>query len=106
MFSSCEVIKIKKLNKHDHYVEKLVRQLKPNYDDISTHLKIEKKKRVIGEVDVVAKRGNEVHLYEVKCSYRITKARKQLTKFKKILKTPNMTCFFYFGAGNQIVEIC
>lgn len=55
---------------------------------------------------MVAKRGDEVHLFEVKCSYRITKARKQLSKFKKIMRNPNLSCFFYFGAGNKIVEIC
>jgi Holliday junction resolvase-like predicted endonuclease len=60
----------------------------------------------VGEVDVVARRGNEVHLFEVKCSYRIVKARKQLSKFKKILRHQNTSCFFYFGAGNKIVEIC
>ena len=98
---------IKKISKHDRYVEKLVRQLKPDYDNISTHLKFEKKKRVVGEIDVVARRGDEVHLFEVKCSYRIVKAKKQLAKFKKLMsaKSSNTSCFFYFGAGNKIVEI-
>lgn len=60
---------------------------------------------MVGEIDVVARRGDEVHLFEVKCSYRIVKARKQLNKFKKIMRHQNMSCFFYFGAGNMIVEI-
>lgn len=97
---------IKKLNKHDRYVEELVKQLKPDYDSISTHLILKRKKRIIGEVDVVARRDTEVHLFEVKCSYRIVKARKQLTKFKKIMRDEKASCFFYFGEGNTIFEIC
>jgi Holliday junction resolvase-like predicted endonuclease len=97
---------ITKLNKHDKYVEELVRRLAPEYDDISTHQKLERKKRIVGEIDIVARRGDKVHLFEVKCSYRIVKARKQLIKFKKIMRHQNTSCFFYFGEGNVIVEIC
>lgn len=95
-----------KPNKHDRYVQQLVRQLRPDYDDISTHLKLERKKRLIGEIDVVARRGKELHLFEVKCSHRIVKAKKQLFKLKKIFSHYETTCYFYCGAGNKLVEIC
>lgn len=98
--------KLIKPNKHDRYVQKLVRQLRPDYDSISTHLKLEKKKRLIGEVDIIARRGNKLYLFEVKCSYRIVKARKQLTKLKRIFNSYDTTCFFYCGAGDKLVEIC
>jgi predicted RecB family endonuclease len=80
--------------------------LKPDYDDISTHLKLEKRKRIIAEIDVVARRGEQLHLFEVKCSYRLVKAKKQLLKAKKIFSNYNTTCYFYCGAGNQLLEVC
>lgn len=95
-----------KPNKHDRYVQQLVRQIKPEYDDISTHLKLEKKKRIVAEIDIIARKGNEIHLFEVKCSYRYVKAKKQLLKAKKIFSAYNTTCYFYCGAGNRLMEIC
>lgn len=103
-------LKTIKLNKHDRYVQQLVRQLRPDYDTISTHLKLEKKKknktRIIAEVDIIARRGKELHIFEVKCSFRIIKARKQLTKLKKLFKEYDTSCFFYCGMGKKLVEIC
>jgi Holliday junction resolvase-like predicted endonuclease len=87
-------------------VQKLVTQIKSDYDDVSTHFRLSKKKRLVGEIDVIAKKGDELHLFEVKCSYRISKARRQLEKFKRILKAHNATCFFYCGAGDMLVEVC
>lgn len=95
-----------KPNKHDRYVQKLVKQIRSDYDDISTHLKLEKKKRTIAEIDIVARRGKELHFFEVKCSHRIVKARKQLKKVKKIFGSYDTTCFFYCGAGDKLVEVC
>jgi len=83
----------------------LVKQISSDYDDISTHLKLERKRRVIAEIDVIARRGKELHLFEVKCSPRITKAKKQLFKAKKIFKSYDTTCFFYCGAGDTLIEI-
>lgn len=87
-------------------MQKLVIQIKRDYDDVSTHYKLSKKKRLVGEVDIVARKGEELHLFEVKCSYRISKARRQLEKFKKILNARNATCFFYCGSGDLLVEVC
>jgi len=84
----------------------LVKQIRPKYDSISTHLKLERKKRLIAEIDIVARKGAELHFYEVKCSHRIVKARKQLNKLKKIFKNYDVACYFYCGAGDKIVEIC
>ncbi|PIN80343.1 hypothetical protein COV13_03750 [Candidatus Woesearchaeota archaeon CG10_big_fil_rev_8_21_14_0_10_32_9] len=83
----------------------MVKQISSDYDDISTHLKLERKRRVIAEIDVIARRGKELHLFEVKCSHRITKAKKQLFKVKKIFKSYDTTCFFYCGAGDKLIEI-
>ena len=55
-------------------------RIKHKYYSISLHVKIESKKRSLGEIDIVAKKGNKIDLYEVKCSHRILKAKKQLNK--------------------------
>jgi len=62
----------------------------------------------VGEVDIIARKGDEIHLFEVKCSYRIVKARHQLLKLKKAnaFKNFNITCFFYCGMGKQLIEVC
>ena len=67
-----------RLNKHDQYVEELCSRIKEDYDSISKNIVLKKKKRSLGEIDILAKKGNSIDLYEVKCSYRITKAKKQV----------------------------
>ena len=84
----------------------LVEQLKTcDYDDISTHLKLERKGRLIGEVDVLARKGNEIHLFEVKCSHRPIKARKQLGRVRKNFSEYPTKCFFYCGTGKSLTEL-
>ena len=95
----------KKLNKHDKYVERLVKQIKSEYDNIYTHKKFSNKKRLIAEADVVAIKGKETHFFEVKCSYRIVKARKQLKRLKRIHQGKEVSCFFYCGLAGQIIEV-
>lgn len=94
-----------KPNKHDRYVQELVQRIKPDYDDISTHLELKRKRRVIAEVDVVARKGDTYHLFEVKCSYRITKARKQLHRAQHLFGNEKTVCFFYCGMGKSLVEL-
>ena len=95
----------KKLSKHDKYVDRLVEKIKPEYDDISIHLKLSKKKRTVAEIDIMAKKGNEIHFFEVKCSYRIVKARKQLNKLRKMFVNEDISLFFYCGSGDVLVEV-
>lgn len=96
----------KKLNKHDTYVEKLVNEIKDEYDSISTHLKFSNTKRIVAEADVVARKGDEIHIYEVKCSLRIVKAKKQLKRLKKIISPNKKTsCFLYNGMGDTLLQV-
>lgn len=83
----------------------LVSQLKPDYDDISTHCKLENHGRLVGEVDILARKGDEVHLFEVKCSYRIIKAKRQLSKMRKSFTQYHTKCFFYCGGGKTLIEV-
>ncbi len=90
-------------SKHDQYVEQLVSQLEEeNYDYISTHLKVKGKKRTVAEVDVLARKGSKLHIYEVKCSYRIVKAKKQLKRIKRVFSNEKVECYFYCGIGDKI----
>ena len=92
-----------RLSKHDRYIEELCGKIKHDYDSISTNVPITKKKRSLGEIDVLAKKGNRVDLFEVKCSYRITKARKQAQTQKKHLQMKINNCYFYCGATSSLV---
>ncbi len=94
-----------KQNKHDRYVTKLVKKIELEYDSISTHQKLLRKKRTIAEVDIIARKGKRTHLFEVKCSYRIVKARRQLTKLRKLYGQEHISLFFYCGLGDRLIEI-
>ncbi len=54
-----------------------------------------------------AKRGKEFHIYEVKCSFRLTKAKMQLGKIRR--KTQDIfnitNCYFYCGSNATLVPI-
>lgn len=62
-------------------------------------------KRSLGEIDIIAKKGDRFDLYEVKCSYRIMKAKKQLDRLKKYLKLENTRSYFYCGNSKSLVTV-
>ena len=94
-----------KLSKHDKYVLELSSKIKDNYDSISINVPIRHSKRSLGEIDIIAKKGNRFDLYEVKCSYRILKAKKQLNRIKKYLNLNNARSFFYCGNSKLLVTV-
>jgi len=94
-----------KLNKHDKYVLELKDKIKDRYDYISMNVKVASKKRSLGEIDLLARKGKKVDLYEVKCSHRIMKARKQLKRIKRILNLERANSFFYCGSSGMIVSV-
>lgn len=55
-----------KLTKHDRYVLELKDKIKHKYDFVSVNVKVIGRKRSLGEIDLVARRGNNIDLYEVK----------------------------------------
>jgi hypothetical protein len=98
------VLKVR-LNKHDRYIEELCGKIKNDYDSISTNVKLIKKKRSLGEIDVLAKKGDNVDIYEVKCSYRITKAKKQASSIRKHFHERISNFYFYCGATASLVVL-
>jgi len=95
----------RKLTKHDRYVLELKNKIKHKYDFISTNVKILGKKRSLGEIDLVAKKGNKIDLYEVKCSHRIVKAKKQLKRMKRLMNLDNSRAYFYCGSSECLVNV-
>ena len=98
-------MKAQKISKHDRYVLELSDKIKHKYDSVSVNVPIRHLKRSLGEIDIIAKKGNRLDLYEVKCSYRILKAKKQLSRLKKYLKLESAGSFFYCGNSKSLVVI-
>lgn len=94
-----------KLTKHDSYVLELKDKIKHKYDFISTNVKFSSKKRSLGEIDIIAKKGKKIDIYEVKCSHRIVKARKQLKRIKRLLNLENSNAYFYCGSSGSLVSV-
>ncbi|MBI2651219.1 hypothetical protein HYX01_02015 [Candidatus Woesearchaeota archaeon] len=94
-----------KLTKHDKYVLELKDKIKPKYDSISVNVKIAGKKGSLGEIDLIAKKGNKIDLYEVKCSHRIVKAKKQLQRIKRLLNLQESRTYFYCGSSGSLLNI-
>lgn len=95
--------------KHDVYIEDLCKRIKPRYDSLSTNIIVFSKKnrsrrRVIAEIDVLAVKNNRCDVYEVKCSHRVAKARKQLKKIKKLMPEVD-NVFFFCGSSGLLTEL-
>jgi len=88
--------------KHDRYVTQLCDRIRDSYDVLFTNLKIKKDKKLIGEIDIYARKGTRVDIYEVKCSYRIIKAKKQIKKARKILEIDEGKGYFYCGSSDSL----
>lgn len=97
------------INKHDVYVKQLSRELEPKYDTILTNVPLysfrKRKTRLVGEIDILAKKGNNYDIYEVKCSPRITKAKIQLQKIKKNVNYRVNNMFFYCGNSAHLLKL-
>ncbi|MCH8003807.1 MAG: hypothetical protein IH934_04190 [Nanoarchaeota archaeon] len=94
-----------KLTKHDRYVLELKDKIKHKYDFVSVNVKVAGKKRSLGEIDLIAKKGSNIDLYEVKCSHRILKAKKQLQRMKRLMNLDKSKSYFYCGSSGALVMV-
>lgn len=94
-----------KLSMHDRFVQELVEQIKDKYDFLIYNVPIGNTRRTLGEIDIIGRCGDKYDLYEVKCSFRIFKAKKQLARAMKFLDFENMRSFFYCGSSRKIVSM-
>lgn len=99
------VLKQRHLTKHDRYVLELKDKIKHKYDFVSVNVKVAGKKRSLGEIDIIAKKGNKVDLYEVKCSHRILKAKKQLNRMKRLMNLNKSKTYFYCGSSGSLLTV-
>lgn len=60
---------------------------------------------MVGEIDLVGIKDDKIDIYEVKCSYRMIKARKQLMKLKKNFPDSINNMFFFCGSSGMIFDI-
>lgn len=91
-----------KVLKHDQYVDALCERIQTEYDLILRNVPLySDKRRLIGEIDVIAYKSGICDIYEVKCSHRISKARRQIAKFKKILSRDSVVHAGYFFCGKS-----
>jgi len=97
--------KQKRLTKHDRYVLELRNKIKHKYDFISTNVKIPGRKRNLGEIDLIARKCHNFDLYEVKCSHRIVKAKKQLHRVQRLLHLDNSRMYFYCGSSGALLSL-
>lgn len=89
------------LNKHDRYVQRLYDRIKDDYDSVKMNVVLESKKCRRAEIDIIAYKDDEVHVYEVKCSYRLSKARRQLQRILRLLRKP-ASAYFYCGSADRL----
>ncbi|RMF06992.1 hypothetical protein D6764_00880 [Candidatus Woesearchaeota archaeon] len=94
-----------KLKKHDQYVKELYEQLRHRYDYLSANVPIINSKRILGDIDIYAVKGDRIDLYEVKCSYRIHKAKHQLQKVRRFLNNPEGENYFYCGTSKVLEQV-
>ncbi len=89
-------------------------RIRDQYETVQRHVFLygykRSKRRIIGEIDLVGVKKDGLDLYEVKCSYRIVKAKKQLRKAKRILTTTEalkqaINAYFYNGESGEIHPI-
>ena len=98
--------KLHKLTKHDRYVIELCERIKDQYDSVSVNVPIRCRRRLLGEVDIIARKGNHADIYEVKCSHRIIKAKKQLKRIGKYLQKINVDkSYFYCGSSGLLILV-
>ena len=89
-----------KLTKHDRYVEELRQRVEERYYEVLVNQKVYARKRIVAEADLIGVRDGRVDIYEVKCSYRPTKAKAQLRKLKRIFSGSYAVDSLFFYPAN------
>ena len=95
------------MNKHDQYVEQLYNRIKDDYDSIERHVVLSSRHVMKAEIDLIGYKDNHVDVYEVKCSFRIVKAKKQLRRIHRLLnvKENDISLLFYCGMADKLERI-
>ena len=93
------------VSKHDKHIESLCDKLRSEYDLILCNVPLYScRRRRVAEIDILGVNEKYCDVFEVKCSHRITKARKQLNKIRRLMSGVRHT-FFYCGNSEELVKI-
>ncbi len=90
---------------HELFVWKLSKELARDYDRVRTNVFLHDDRRVLAEIDVLAEKDGEVHVYEVKKSLRPTKARLQFRKIRKHFAGDIAKYFLYAADADRLLEL-
>lgn len=93
------------MERHEEHVLNLIEQLRKHYDSVRTNVVVEGRKRKLCEIDVLAMKDDEIDIFEVKCSPRLAKARKQMKKVKKYSRYKDANFYVYCGDSSEMIEI-
>ncbi len=65
------------------------------------------KRSMKAEIDLIGYKDNHIDVYEVKCSFRICKARRQLRRIERLLSIPknDISLLFYCGMADKLERI-
>lgn len=90
---------------HALYIRKLSKELQKDYESIETNIELSSRRRVLAEIDILAEKDGEVHVYEVKKSYRPTKAKEQFRKIRKYYSRQIARFYLYCAEADLLVEL-
>ncbi|MFH1174881.1 MAG: hypothetical protein V1725_07125 [archaeon] len=100
-----------KRQKHDKYIDCLCERLSDEYDHMLRNVPIydnrRRKRTLVAEVDILAFKEEYCDIYEVKCSFRMAKAKKQLDRICRLIskRTPVKNVFFYCGESGRLLVV-
>ena len=84
---------------------KLSKELSKDYESVQTNIELSNTKRTLAEIDILAEKDGEVHVYEVKKSYRPTKAKQQFRKIRKYYAKTIAKFYLYCAEADMLVEL-
>lgn len=97
-----------KKNSHAQFICDLVNSRGRAYEFVATNVEYSNPKTgECGELDVLAKRGSLIDVYEVKCNDQFTKAIVQLERAYRALYAPgiDLHTWYYSGRHKKLVDI-
>jgi Holliday junction resolvase-like predicted endonuclease len=87
-------------------LDRLSRRLEQKYDLVLKNIPLySERKRLVGEIDILAVKDDCWDIFEVKCSNRVIKARHQLKRIKKQLSPRIRNSFFFCGESDRLMII-
>jgi len=94
--------------KHDSHINDLILIYHKQYEFMAKNVEYkDPRSQSCGEMDIIAKNGNCIDIYEIKCNNNYEKAVKQLYRAKDCLEagTLEVRLFYYEGRTNTLLRV-